>query len=120
MAHAHIASQARHVALMKNIANKTVALPYVQLTRIPGNDAGRVLASMLQHGQRIVDSLIDRPVSNYSDYPTHKFCFSSSDPSQKIRKFVGIRHVVRIHQLDTFWRHYANPIGHLIYVRHEQ
>src|SRR5690606_11092465 len=68
---AHIAGQLQHIALAEDIADKAVAFPDLQSCFARGDDTGRVLAAMLQHRQRIVDRLVDRALTNYSDNATH-------------------------------------------------
>jgi hypothetical protein len=73
MSHANIAGQAQHVARPEYVANQAVALAYVKSMLTPGHDARRILPAVLQHSQRIVDRLVNRFFSNYSDYAAHFF-----------------------------------------------
>ena len=71
MAYTHIAFQSEHVAHPKNIAHQAVVLALVQFETIAGHDARRILAAMLQNGQRIINRLIDCGLTDNPDYTTH-------------------------------------------------
>ena len=68
---AHIAAQAQHVAFLENIPNETVAPAQMQPATFGRHDSRGVLASVLKHGERIVEPLIDRLLSDDSDDSTH-------------------------------------------------
>ena len=55
MADADVAAQALHVLLAEHIAHQTDPLALVQAIVPTGHDAGGVLATVLQHGQSLVD-----------------------------------------------------------------
>ena len=59
MTNADVAGQGEHVAGVEDIAHETVVLAQKQLVSVTGCDARRVLAAVLQHGQGIIDVLID-------------------------------------------------------------
>jgi hypothetical protein len=67
VADANVAPQLEHVILGKDVADEAAALARAQLTFGRRRDARGVLATMLQHRERIVDLLIDRRGSNDSD-----------------------------------------------------
>ena len=71
VSHADIAGQAQHVARMEYVANQAVALADTKAVFTPGNDARRVLPAVLQDSQRVVDRLVNRFFSNYSDNAAH-------------------------------------------------
>ena len=68
MTDTHIALQASHVAGVKNITHQAIILAQVQPLSLTGNNPGSVLATMLQYGQTVVNSLIDGTVSNNAYY----------------------------------------------------
>jgi hypothetical protein len=65
---------------MEHIANLAVALAQVQLVVVANDNARRILPSMLQYQQRIVDRLGYRLMTNYSDYSTHTFATRAVEP----------------------------------------
>ena len=71
VAHSGISSQALHMALMENVAHESITLAHIQSIVIPGNDSGGVLPAMLQYSQRIVNLLIHRFVTYYSNDTAH-------------------------------------------------
>ncbi len=71
MTNAHVADQALHVTLMKNIANQTIILAQEQTSPIAGHNAGGVLAAVLQDGQGIIERLIDVRFAHYANNATH-------------------------------------------------
>jgi len=71
MADADVALQLHHVMLLKDVAHQARALPDIKLAFARGHDARCILAAVLQHGQRIVDALIDRAVSHHADNSAH-------------------------------------------------
>src|SRR6185503_6964860 len=66
-----VALQLDHMLLLKHIANESASLAYVQFAFAGGGDAGGVLSAVLQNGQRVIDSLIDRAGSDDADDSTH-------------------------------------------------
>jgi hypothetical protein len=73
MTHADVASQTQHVSRMKYVADEAVALADIETVLAPGHDARSILSTMLQHSQRIVDTLVNRFFSNNSDNAAHLF-----------------------------------------------
>lgn len=71
MTDSHVAHKRLHVALLKDIAHQAIAFPQMQLVPLTGDHARGILATMLQHRQRIVELLINRLVSYETDYPAH-------------------------------------------------
>jgi len=60
VANANVTGQAQHVTLVEHVANKAVALALAHAVVAPGNDTCSILAAMLQHGQCVVDTLVNR------------------------------------------------------------
>ena len=76
---ANVAFQAHHMLATENVAHQTVTLALLEAELLaPGHDARRVLAAVLQHGQGIIQSLIDWIRTNNSNHATHnislQFC----------------------------------------------
>ena len=71
VADADVALQLEHVVLLEDIAHQACALAHVELALAGGGDAGGILAAVLQHGERIVDALIDRAGADDSDDAAH-------------------------------------------------
>jgi len=68
---ADVAAQFDHVLLLEDIAHQARVLAHVELARLAGHDAGRILTAVLQDGQRIVDSLIHGTDPDHSDDTAH-------------------------------------------------
>ena len=66
-----IASQFGHVALSEYVANKAITLALAQSISPPGNDARSILTTVLHDGQRVIQTLTDRTITNDSCYATH-------------------------------------------------
>ena len=60
------AEQAAHVARAKDVAHHAAALVHVKRGALGGNDAGGVLAAVLQHEQAIVEDLVDRVLCHHA------------------------------------------------------
>ena len=76
VADADVALQLEHVMLLEDIAHQAAALAHVQLALAGGGDAGGVLAAVLQHGQRVVEALIDCAGADDSDDAAHAWLAS--------------------------------------------
>jgi hypothetical protein len=48
------------MAGVEHIAHQTVVLAQAELVAIAGHDTGGILATVLQHGQGVVDRLVNR------------------------------------------------------------
>ena len=59
MADADVARQPHHVTLTKHIAHEAIGLALLQALLTPGHDARRVLATVLQDRQRVVNRLVN-------------------------------------------------------------
>ena len=72
VADAGVALQLEHVVLLEYIAHQAAALAHAQLavTR-GGGDAGGVLTAVLQHGERVVQALIDGAGTDDADDAAH-------------------------------------------------
>ena len=62
---------AQHVALLEDVAHQAVLLAHEQLAFVAGHDAGGVLATMLQHRQRVIDLLVGGRVPDDADDAAH-------------------------------------------------
>ena len=71
VADADVARQLQHVLLLEHIAHQAGALARAQPALEGGHDAGGILAAMLQHRQRIVQTLIDRAGADDADDAAH-------------------------------------------------
>src|SRR5687767_11408158 len=71
VANADVTAQLQHVVLSEYISHQATALARAKLAFGRGGDAGRILPAVLEHGERIVEALIDRGGSDDSDYSTH-------------------------------------------------
>ena len=72
MANAHVALEVQHVAGVENVPDHSVVLAQVQSALIISHHARRVLATVLQNSQTIIDGLVDVTFSNYSYNPAHR------------------------------------------------
>jgi hypothetical protein len=71
LAQARVAGQAAHVAGAEHVAHHALGLVHEELAFLLGDDAGRVLAAVLQQQQRVVDQLVDWGVADNTDDSTH-------------------------------------------------
>jgi len=71
VADAHVADQALHMALLKDIANQAVILAQKQPAVMARNDTGCILAAVLQYGKRVIQRLIDVRLTDDADNATH-------------------------------------------------
>ncbi len=71
MADADVAFELEHVMLLEHIAHQATALAHVQLALGRGRDAGGILAAVLQHGQRVIQTLVDRTGADDADDAAH-------------------------------------------------
>ncbi|KAF1056225.1 MAG: hypothetical protein GAK44_00288 [Pseudomonas delhiensis] len=71
MADADLADQALHMALLEDVANQAVVLAQVELVILAGDDAGSVLATVLENGKRIIERLVDVRLAHDTDDATH-------------------------------------------------
>ena len=71
MADADVAAQLEHVVAREHVAHESRALVQAQAIAVDGRDAGRVLAAVLQHGQRVVERRRDFRFSDDADDSAH-------------------------------------------------
>ena len=71
MTDAHVAIQVQHVPGVEDITHQAFILAQVQTAAITRHDARGILTPMLQHGQTIIDRLVDRIKSDDSDDAAH-------------------------------------------------
>src|SRR5690606_4841937 len=79
MADADAPRQQPHLRLHEHVLHQAVALVDVQPVAVHGGDAGRVLATVLQDLQRVVQAGGDRPVADDSDDAAHGLYTSLAD-----------------------------------------
>ncbi len=72
MADANIALQIAHVTSAHHVADQTVVLAQKQAAFMAGYDPGGILSPVLQHGQAIEQTLINRIPSRNADDSTHR------------------------------------------------
>ena len=70
-AQAHHARQRPHVPRAEHILDHPPRLVHETLGALHGDDAGRVLAAVLQQQQRVVDELVDGRSGNHADDAAH-------------------------------------------------
>ena len=71
VADTYVAGQAQHVAGTEHVADEPVGPALLQPVLTPGDDTGRILATVLHHGQAVVKGLIDGVPANDSDNAAH-------------------------------------------------
>ena len=71
MADTDVARQPQHVLTLEHVLHQAVILALTQSAVVVGHDARRILTAVLKHDQRIVDGLIDRFITDYSDDAAH-------------------------------------------------
>jgi hypothetical protein len=73
MADTHITLELEHVVLLKDIAHQAAAFAHAQLTLARGGgDAGSILAAVLQHRERIIETLVYGAGANNADDAAHE------------------------------------------------
>src|ERR1700681_1454003 len=76
MADAGVAHELAHVAGAEDVAHVTGRLVHVKHRTLAGHDAGRVLTSVLQEQQAVIQDLVDRRMRNSADDSAHKLLSS--------------------------------------------
>jgi hypothetical protein len=71
LAEPHRSGQAAHVARAKDVAHHAARLVHEALGALHRDDAGRVLAAVLQQQQRVVDQLVDGRLRYHADDAAH-------------------------------------------------
>jgi hypothetical protein len=71
MADPDIAGKVAHVAGADHIADQAVVLAQEQAAEITGDDARRILATVLQYGEAVEQALVDRATSRDTDNSAH-------------------------------------------------
>ena len=71
VADADVAGELEHVPLLEHVAHQACALARAQPPLEGGHDAGRILAAVLQHRQRIIQALIDGTGADDADDAAH-------------------------------------------------
>ncbi len=71
MADAHVAAQLFHVPLLEHVAHQAAALALEQLAVLGGDDAGGVLAAVLEDRERVVEAVIDGFRADDADDAAH-------------------------------------------------
>ena len=71
MSQSHVALQPQHVLVLEDVAHQPVGFAQMQLTVRGGHDPRGVLAPVLKIRQRIVEQLIDGPLTDDSDDSAH-------------------------------------------------
>ena len=68
---AGVAHERAHVAGAEDVAHEPAALVHVERAFVGGDDAGGILAAVLQHQQPVVEQLVDGRLGDYADDSTH-------------------------------------------------
>ncbi len=71
MTDAHATAQVDHVTGVEHVAHQAIGLAQVQAAVFVGGDAGGVLATVLEHGQAVVQLLIDGGLGDHADDSAH-------------------------------------------------
>ena len=71
MSQSHVALQPQHVLVLENVAHQPVGLAQMELAARGGHDPRGVLAPVLKTRQRIVEPLVDGPLTDDSDDSAH-------------------------------------------------
>ena len=71
MADAHLALETQHVALLEHVPHQAVVLAQVDAPAFAGEDAGGILAAVLQDQQTVIDGLVYRTFGQYADDAAH-------------------------------------------------
>src|SRR5947209_6992457 len=71
MANSHHSDKITHVACAKDIAHHSTALVHMKGTTVSRDNAGGILATMLQYKKSVIEKLINRTFSNNPNNSTH-------------------------------------------------
>ena len=66
-----VAEQRAHVARAEDVAHQAAALVHVEGRALGGDDAGGILAAMLQHQQPVIEQLVDRVLRDDTENSAH-------------------------------------------------
>ena len=120
MADAHVALEPEHVLLLKHILHQPVILALAKYAVVIGHDAGGVLPPVLQHDQRVIDSLVYWLITDNADNPAHVCSFlfvwgrePLAGPTVCLWQQFGI-----VKQLQAVFRHTANDIRNWCGIRY--
>ncbi len=69
--HADVAQQVSHVARAEHVARQALPLVHVEARAFRGDNAGCILAAVLQHHQAVIEQLINRCIGGNADNSTH-------------------------------------------------
>ena len=97
LAQPHLPRQAAHVARAEDIAHHAARLVHEALGALHGDDAGSVLAAVLQQQQRVIDELVDRRGGDRADDAAHggslpggcRFRGATGAPLKRAKSAVG-------------------------------
>ena len=78
MTYAHVALETLHVPCLEHILDQAIGFALFKIPISYGHNACRILTTMLQYGQRIIQGLINRGGSHYTDDTTHVLVTSRS------------------------------------------
>ena len=71
LAEPDIARQRTHVARAKHVTHHALGLVHVELASLLGDNAGGILATVLQQQQAVVNQLVNRGFADDADYAAH-------------------------------------------------
>ena len=71
VADAHVAGKAQHMAGAEHVPYQPVGFALFQSLLAPGDNACRILATVLHHRQAVIQRLVDRVPANDSDNAAH-------------------------------------------------
>ena len=115
MAKAKGAEQLGHVLAAKDVPDQALPLALQEFALLAGHDSRRVLAPVLEHGQRVIDFRRDIPITDYSHQSTHRF-ISESDHVRRLEGFLDLLHGF---SLKNFRGLGAQPLRNFINTGHQ-
>src|SRR5690606_38727989 len=71
MADAYVAAQAEHAGLVEHVAHQAATLVQAQAAAVQRGDAGRILAAVLQDGERVIERRGDFRLADDADDSAH-------------------------------------------------
>lgn len=71
MRYAGITDQTAHMPGLEHVLYQTIAFMHVESIAVARDDTGSILTAMLQHQQSVIQQLIDRAFTDYSNDSAH-------------------------------------------------
>jgi hypothetical protein len=71
MSNTHLSLKSVHMSLMEHISYQAITLTHVQTITFTGNNPCRVLPTVLENCNRVIQVVTDIASTNHTDYAAH-------------------------------------------------